>query len=85
MLSHRMMDGSERPIAHASKTLTKTERQYTQEALGLYWGTPNFHAQVIWKDDPTLITDHKPLQYVMAPDKAIPSTAAARYRDGVCF
>ena len=30
VLSHRMPDGSEKPIAYASRSLTKTDKRYTQ-------------------------------------------------------
>ena len=39
VLSHRMLDGQERSIAYASRSLTKTERQSAQierEALALF-------------------------------------------------
>ena len=41
VLSHVMPDGSERPVAFASRSLTKTERKYAQidkEALSIVQG-----------------------------------------------
>ena len=87
VLSHRMLDGQERPIAYASRSLTKTERQYAQierEALALYWGVKKFQLYLEGRQF-TLITDRKPLQYIMAPDKAVPSTAAARLQRRCLF
>lgn len=39
-------DGAERIVAHASKTLTETERKYSQtqrEALGVVWAVEKFY------------------------------------------
>ena len=41
VLSHLMPDGSERPVAFASRSLTKTEPKYAQidkETLSIVWG-----------------------------------------------
>ena len=49
VLSHLMDDGTVRPIAFASRTLTKFERAYSQidkEALTLYWGVVKFHTYI---------------------------------------
>ena len=46
VLSHVMNDGTERPIAFASRTLTKTEQGYAQidkEALAILWEVKKFH------------------------------------------
>ena len=46
VLSHVMNDGTERPIAFASRTLTKTEQGYAQidkEGLAMIWGVKKFH------------------------------------------
>ena len=45
VLSHRMLDGSERPVAYASRSLTQTEKKFVhieKEALGLCWGVGKF-------------------------------------------
>ena len=46
VLSPVMPDGSERPVAFASRSLTKTECKYAQidkEALSNVWGVKRFH------------------------------------------
>ena len=51
VLSHIMDDGSERPIAFASRTLSKAERNYSQidkVALALVWGVKKFHPLPVW-------------------------------------
>ena len=80
VLSHVFPDGLERPVAYASRTLTQSERGYSQlekEALSLVYGVNKFH-QFIYGRPFTLVTDHKPLMTILSPKKGLPTLAAAR-------
>ena len=80
VVSHVFPDGSERPIAFASRTLSPSEQNYAQiekEALSLVFGVKKFH-QYVYGRHFNLITDHKPLTAILGPKKGVPSLAAAR-------
>ncbi|XP_012941600.2 uncharacterized protein LOC106012630 [Aplysia californica] len=71
VLFHRYSDGSERPIANVSKTLTQTQRRYSQiqkEALAIIFGLNKFH-QFLYGRRFILVTDHKPLIALFGPTK----------------
>lgn len=80
VLSHKMSDGTERPIAFASRTLTNTEKKYSQidkEALAIVWAVKKFYLYLKGRRF-TLITDHKPLVAIFGCKKGLPVLAATR-------
>ena len=80
VLSHRQEDGSERPIAFASRTLASAEKNYSQldkEALAIIFGVKHFH-QYIYGRSFVIISDHKPLMHLFSESKATPAMASAR-------
>ena len=87
VLLHQMKDGTERPIAYASRSLTKAVRNYSQierEALSTIWGVRKFQLYLYFKRF-MLVTDHKPLTILFNPNKAIPVLASARIQRWALF
>ena len=86
VLSH-VINGEEHPIAFASQTLSKAEKNYGQvekEALALIFGVKKFHKYVYGRPF-TMVTDHKPLLSIFHPKAAVPSIAAARMQRWAMF
>lgn len=80
VLSHVYPDRTERPIEFISRTLSKSERNYSQiekEALSIVWSIKRFHRYLFARKF-TLITDHKPLEFIFHPTKGIPEMGVSR-------
>ena len=80
VMSHVLSNGTERPIAFASRTPSTAEQNYTQidkEALAIVWAVRKFHTYLYGRDF-VLVTDHKPLTAIFNPEKDLPAMTAAR-------
>uniref|UniRef100_UPI0010A03C36 uncharacterized protein K02A2.6-like n=1 Tax=Podarcis muralis TaxID=64176 RepID=UPI0010A03C36 len=80
VLSHRFPDGREASLAYFSRTLSPTERNYSQldkEALALVAGVKRFH-EYLYGRTFDLITDHKPLLGLLAGDRPTPPVLSPR-------
>ena len=82
-----MADDTERPIAFASRSLSKAERNYAQidkEALATVWGVKKFHNYLFGRNF-TLLTDHEPLTSIFHPSKSLPAVTTARLQRYALF
>ena len=73
-------EGGERPVAFASRSLNRAERNYSKiirERLGIIFGVKKFHKFIFGKKV-TIITDHKPLLGLFGEHKAIPEHCSPR-------
>lgn len=80
ILSH-CFDGVEKPIAFASKSLSASEKNYSQlhkEALALVFGVKKFHKYIYGRPNVILQTDHAPLVTIFGNKRGVPCVAAAR-------
>ena len=78
--SHVMEDGSERPVAYASRTLSTAERNHghlDKEALAVVFTVKKSH-QFLYGRHFKIYTDHKPLLGLLHPEKATPLMASIR-------
>lgn len=79
VLAHQDEHG-ERPIAFASRSLNKAEKNYSQldrEGLALIFGVKKFH-KFLYGRHFTMVTDHKPLLGLFGEHKSLPEHASPR-------
>jgi RNase H-like domain found in reverse transcriptase len=80
VLSHIMPDKTERPIAYGSRSLTKSEANYSQidkGATAIFWGLKKYF-QYCYGRRFTLLTDHKAVTSIFNPRKRLPALSATR-------
>ena len=80
VLAHHMPDGSEKPIAYASRTLNQAERNYSQlekEGLSLVFGIKRFYAYLFGRPF-ELVTDHQTLLGLLKENRSTSPQASAR-------
>ena len=80
VISHVLDDGSEKPIAYTSRSLSAAERKYAQiekEGLAIVYGTNKFHHYLYGRQF-TIVSDHRPLQHLFNQTKSVPAMASAR-------
>ncbi|CAK9300118.1 unnamed protein product [Gordionus sp. m RMFG-2023] len=80
VLFHTEKDGKEKPIAFASRTLLKSEMNYTnieREALAIMFAIRRFQEYLIGTKF-TIITDHKPLVHIFTKGLKDNSTMSLR-------
>lgn len=79
VLSHDV-DGTDRPIAFASRSLSSAEMNYSQldrEALAIVFGATRFYNYVFGTKF-VLVTDNEPLTRIFHPAKNLPAMTSAR-------
>ena len=80
VLSHKFADGSECPVAFASRSLSPAECKYAQldkEGLAIIFGMKCFHQYLLGRKF-TIYSDHKPLEHLFGRSRAVPPLASAR-------
>ena len=81
ILAHKLPNGEEKPIAYASRTLSNSERNYSQidkESLVIIFAVKHFLFFLYGKDCFTIFTDHKPLISLFGAYAKLPTLVVAR-------
>lgn len=82
ILSHKYKDGTEKPIAYASRKIAKSElnrKILDKEAMAIVFGVKRFY-QFVFGRKFILRTDNKALELILGPRKGIPLTADNRFQ-----
>ena len=79
VLAYQLPNGSEKPVAYASCSLSGAERNYSQlerEGLTCVFGVQKFHAYLFGYPF-KLVNDHEPLRSLLSECKALSPQASA--------
>ena len=80
LLSHSFDDGTECPIAYASRMLSPAEKTYSQmekEGLAIIFGAKKFH-NYLYHRQFTIESDHQPLSFLFSVCKGTSPMASSR-------
>ena len=81
VLAHKLPSGQEKPIAYASRTLSNSERNYSQidkESLAIIFAVKHFHFFLYGNYRFTIYSDHKPLISLFGAHAKLPTIVATR-------
>ena len=73
VLSHRMDDNTQKPIAFVSRALSKPEKKYSQldkEVLTIIFAVRKFYDYLYGRHF-TLYSDHKPVEYLLSEKQQV--------------
>ena len=79
VVSHRMDDGMDKPIAFSFRTLAPAEKKYSQiekEGLTIIFGVKRFHPYLFGRQF-TILSDHKPLKHLFSESQTTPTLVLA--------
>ena len=82
VFSHQMDDGKDRPIAFSSQSLAPTEKKYShleKEGLAVIFGVKRFQQYLLGRSF-TIVSDHKPLEYLFGESRVTPALASAHIK-----
>ena len=80
VLSHILLDGSEKPISFASRTLNSSERRYSQvdkEGAAVIFGLKKFQQYLLGRHF-QLVVDNKAIARILPPENEMQGVAANR-------
>ena len=79
VLSHKMDNGEEHPVAFASRTLNPAEKKYSQlekEGLAIIFAVKKFYHYIYGRHF-IIESDHKPLSFLFSELKGVPVLASS--------
>ena len=80
MLSQQTEEGTEKPVAFSSRSLSPAERKYAQlekEGLAIVFGVKKFNQYLLGRKF-KIYSDHKPLQHLFSESRPVPAMASGR-------